>query len=270
MKVRHAAFSAFAAAAIGLASCSDALQLPAFLNDSIIEADMAASAGDAIAAAIADMATNEAQAGLQSESDIVSFQSMSAIDPTYTRVRTCHDANDAVVANCTPLNSVRRIVTHVTFDGTRTGSSTGSGGVTTTWTSNVHFVADDTLQRIFNTAQPPVETSRRHSGIFTGNDTVAFTQGEFSRNVTANSSDSVQAVTWNMPRTQNPFPVSGRIVRMANWRIEAAGESRSYTREVSRRIVVEFPADAQGNVVLRINNLTCSLNLVTRVVSNCE
>jgi hypothetical protein len=227
---------------------------------------MAASAGDAIAQAVTDMAANESQAGLAA----ISSSNLAALEPVYVRTRTCYNATGGVVANCTPLSSVRRIVTHVTVDGSRTGSRTTEGGVPTTWTANVHLVADDTLERVFNTAQPPVETSRIHSAFITGDDTVVFNQGTFTRTVVETSEDDVNAVTWNLPRSQNPFPVSGEIVRNVHWMVTASGDNRTVTRELSRRVEVDFPPDAQGNVVLKINDLTCNLNLVTRVVSNCQ
>jgi hypothetical protein len=33
---------------------------------------------------------------------------------------------------------------------------------------------------------------------------------------------------------------------------------------------VDFPADAQGNVVLHVNDKTCNLNLVTHTVTGCQ
>jgi hypothetical protein len=33
---------------------------------------------------------------------------------------------------------------------------------------------------------------------------------------------------------------------------------------------VDYPADAQGNVVLHINDKTCNLNLTTHAVTNCQ
>jgi len=42
------------------------------------------------------------------------------------------------------------------------------------------------------------------------------------------------------------------------------------TRDVTKRIEVTFPADAQGNVQLTINATTCNLNLVTHKVTNCN
>jgi hypothetical protein len=269
VKINRAVYLSLSAAAFAVAACGDAFDVPAFANDEIIEADMAASAGDAIATSLADMAANETQAGLQSIS-VTPYPSASAIDPAYSRTRTCYDAADAVVANCIPLAQVRRIVTHVTFDGTREGVSETEGGLPVTWVTNVHLVADDTVRRLYNQAQPAVETARSHSALITARDTATFTQGPFSRHVTAASDDSVRAVTWNLPHSQNPFPVAGKIIRMLNWRVTASGDNRSFTRDVRRRVEVQFPADAQGNVVLTINDKTCNLNLVTRVVSDCH
>lgn len=269
VKIKRTVSITLSVAAFAVAACSDVLDIPSFVNDAVIESDMAASAGDGIATTIADMAANESQAGLQAiSSDVAAYPTASAVD--YSRSRTCYDGNDAVVANCNPIAQVRRIVTHVTVDGTREGSSNVEGGIPVTWLANVHLVADDTVRRVFNTAQPPVETSRNHSALITGRDTVTFTQGPFTRLVAEAFDDSVRAVTWNLPRSTNPFPVSGSIVRRVNWHVTASGENRTVERDVSRRIEVVFPADAQGNVVLHINDRTCNLNLVTHIVSQCE
>jgi len=42
------------------------------------------------------------------------------------------------------------------------------------------------------------------------------------------------------------------------------------TRDFTKRIEVDFPADAQGNVVLKIDAKVCNLNLVTHAVTNCQ
>jgi hypothetical protein len=64
--------------------------------------------------------------------------------------------------------------------------------------------------------------------------------------------------------------VSGSIVRNVQIHIVATKLDVTQTRDVTRRVELDFPADAEGNVVLKINDKTCSLNLVTRVVSGCE
>jgi hypothetical protein len=77
-------------------------------------------------------------------------------------------------------------------------------------------------------------------------------------------------VTWNLPRANNPFPVSGSIVRVAAVHVVVTRANRTETRDVNRKITVTFPADAQGNVVLTVNDKTCNLNLVSHIVSGCQ
>lgn len=270
MKISTVTPVVLAVAAMSFAACNDATSTRNILaTDAIVTADVASSAGDAIAQSVSDMMANESTGGLAgiSASSAVSAE-MAPV--TYSRARTCFDATGAVVANCSPIASVRKIVTRVTIDGGRSGSSTTEGGVTKTWSGAVHRVVDDTVQRVFNTAQPPAETQRVHGAVATARDTTTFTEGAFSRLVAESANDTVKLLTWNLPRTSNPWPVSGSIVRAVAVHLVATRENRTETRDVTRRVEVTFPADAQGNVVLKVNDKTCNLNLVTHAVTNCR
>jgi hypothetical protein len=260
---------AAAVATMGLAACESLGPNSSLTNDAAINADVAHSSGDAIASVVEAMSANEVFAGL---SNVTAGPPAAATSNslTFDRTRTCYDASDAVVNNCSPLSSVRKVVTHVEIDGSRSGSHTTSGGGEATWLGVVHRVLDDTLTRNFNSAQPPVETSRTHTLIGTAHDTSTFTGDRIVRVVAETALDSIRAVTWNLPRSTNPFPVSGSIVRNVEIKVTAASETRTESREVSRRIQVNFPADAQGNVTLMINDRTCTLNLVTHVVRDCQ
>lgn len=260
-----------AVAALGLAACSSSTAtLPSLYNDSTVTVDVATSAGDAAAAAIETMQANEATAG--ASADLVGSTALLATSPapTVNRTRTCYDANGAVVAGCIPITSVRKIVTHATIDGTRNGSSTTTGGTSATWTGVVHRVSNDTLTRNFNTASPSVETSRTHSDLAVGHDTTMFTDGTMTRNAVEVTRDTVKAVTWNLPRTTNPFPVSGSIVRVDSVHVSLTKGTQTNTKDVVRIVEVDFSGDAQGNAVLKVNGKTCNLNLVTHVVSGCH
>jgi hypothetical protein len=188
----------------------------------------------------------------------------------YVRMRTCYDAAGAVVANCTPMSSVRKIVVHLTANGTRSGQHTTTGGTTDTWTGAVHRTTDDTVARVFTTAVPPVETSRIHSAVTLGRDTTTFTSAQSSRVTTEAANDSIKLVTWNLPRSANPYPASGKIVRVVNVHVVATKGTKTETRDVKRTVEVTFPPDAQGNVVMKVNDKTCNLNLVTHAVTNCH
>jgi len=253
-------------AAAVLSACESTSPVSALVSDSTISADVASSAGDAIATALETMTQNEGLAALPGLSADVAGPFADNVF-SYDRTRSCYDANNAVVAACSPLSTVRKIVTHVEIDGSRTGSRSTEGGNTVTWSGSVHRIADDTLTRNFNAA---VEASRSHSGYIVGDDALTFSDGTISRVVTEATRDSIKAVTWNLPRSANPWPVSGSVVRAVAVHVVATRENETRTRDVTRLVRVVFPADAQGNVVLTINDKTCNLNLVTHRILNCQ
>ena len=240
---------------------------PSVFQDAAVTADIAASAGDAMVQSVAEMTANEVAASMPM---ILSVDGAPANATTVNRSRTCYDAADAVVANCSPIASVRKIVTNVTIDGTRDGTRPSGNGGEATWTGAVHRVMSDTIRRDFNTATTPQEVSRTHSGITTGNDTTTFTESDFTRKASEQVRDTIKAVKFNLPRSSNPWPVSGSIVRVTTVKVTVTKGALSESRDMTRRVTVTFPPDAQGNVVLTVNETTCSLNLVTRRVTNCQ
>ena len=220
-----------------------------------------------MASAVETMIGNETFNALPSIASATG-EALPALDAA--RSRTCYDANNAVVANCTPLSSVRKIVTHVEINVSRTGSSSTEGGTSKTWTGVVHRISNDTLVRTFNTAQPPAEVSRTHSDVTAGHDTTTFTDGTLSRKVTEATRDTVKAVKFNLPRSSNPWPISGSIVRVDTVHATATKDNKTEDRTVVRNVTLTFPPDAQGNVVLTVNDKTCNLNLTTHAVTNCH
>jgi hypothetical protein len=263
------AFGACAALTVlAVAACSDSTSsdaVAALLPDSTITADVASTSGDAIASSVETMVASEATtampaAALAAPASSVSFQ----------RIKTCLNGSGVVVPACSPIDSVRKIIFHVTADGTRDGSNTVTGGNTVTWSGAIHRVADDTIARNFNSAVPPVEISRTHNAVSTAHDTTSFSDNTVSRTHDEAAHDTVKAVTWNLPRSNNPFPISGSIVRVDSIHAVATKNGQTVTRDAVRTVEVDFPADNQGNVVLKINGKTCNLNLVTHKVSNCH
>jgi hypothetical protein len=259
MKRSTLKYLVMAGAAIGLAACSDSTT-PSLISDTQLTADVAASTGDAAATTVENLVLNETNVALPTAMPSPGFDVLGS-PPAIVRSRTCYDASNAVVASCTPLSSVVKIVFHWTEDGSRSGAN---------FTGVVHRVRDVTVTRNFNSAVPPVEVSRTHSGVGTANDTAAFNNGTINRTVVEAASDSIQGVTWNLPRANNPFPISGKLVRNVAIHATFQSANRTETRDVTKRIEVDFPADAQGNVVLKLDAKTCNLNLVTHAVSNCQ
>ena len=247
-----------AAAAASLAACSDntTAAVSTNLSDSTISADVATTSGDAIASSVSDMVVSENSAALPTSGPNPVEQNSDSV--VYSRSRTCFDSTGTVLSNCQPVSAIRKVVIHVQVDGTRTG---------TNFFGAVHRLRDDTVSRNFTGA---TETSRTHDAVGTAKDTSNFDNGTVSRVFDENAQDSVEGITWNLPRNTNPFPVAGTFVRNVAVHAEFHGPNRDETRDVTRRVEVDFPADAQGNVVLKINAKTCNLNLVTRSVTNCH
>ncbi len=254
--------------AAALAACEGTSPISSLVSDSTVTSDVAISAGDAIATALTNMALNEgalALPGADANENNTPFGADN--DLSFNRVRTCFDANNAVVQGCSPLSSVRKVVTLVNINGSRSGSRSTEGGRTVTWYGAVHRTSNDTVTRNFNGS---TEVSRTHSDLTVGRDTLTFTDGEVSRLIAESANDSIKAVTWNIPRSSNPFPISGSVVRFVSVHVVATSGNETRTRDVTRKVSVVFPADSQGNVVLTINDKTCNLNLVTHAVSNCQ
>ena len=149
------------------------------------------------------------------------------------------------------------------MDGFRTGAFVTGG---------VHRVRDWTLTRNFSTAATPVEVSRTHDGVGTSADTLTYANAttDVTRVHDEAAVDSVVGVTFNLPHASNPWPVSGTIIRHVSRPRGDRSPTRNETRDVTRRVTVDFPADAQGNVVLHVNDKTCNLNLVTHAVTGCH
>jgi hypothetical protein len=258
---------AMATSLVGLAACKESTSAPTALFDNVtVTTDVAQSAGDAAATTVETVLGNEAAAALPSP-PAPAFDLFGGPSFTYTRSRTCYDGSGAVVAGCTPMSSVRKIVTHVTVDGNRSGTNSTAGAATVNWSGAVHRVADDTATRNFTNT---TETSRTHSAAGTAHDTTTFSNGTVSRTHVEAAHDAVKALTWNLPRSSNPYPVSGSIVRLDSLHTTFVKGTQTETRDLVKSVEVDFPADAQGNVVLKIDGKTCNLNLVTHAVTNCK
>lgn len=229
--------------------------------DAQVTADVAAAAGDAIATDVATMVGNETFAALPTPG--LDFDLFGTRDDaiSYTRTRTCYDANGLEVVNCSPLSSVRSIVVHVAFSGSHTGPYLVVA---------LHRTRDWTITRNFT---DQTETSRTHDGVGTSADTVVATSAldaGATRTHQVAAVDSADAVTFELPRATNPWPASGKMVRRVVGHVEVVSSTQQMTRDYTRRVEVDFPADAQGNVVLLVNDKTCNLNLVTHTVSGCH
>jgi len=246
-----------AAAIVFLAACSNDTTSPSLVDQTTLTTDVASSAGDAIATDVSAIVGNETSVNLAPP-----VQGAPASDSvSYTRTRTCFDATGTAIA-CVPLANVRQIATHWSF--VAVVNDTAANGAV--FSGNASRVADDTLFRNFTSG---TETSRTHDGVGTGYDTLTFVGPNVTRTHNASGIDSVVAVTWNVPRvTLFDPPASGKVIRNVSVHATFTSATRSQTTDVTKRVEVDF--NGTINVPLRIDNLTCNLNLLTHRVSNCQ
>ncbi|HXY20553.1 MAG TPA: hypothetical protein VEH83_11205 [Gemmatimonadales bacterium] len=258
MKSRTVVHLAAAAGLLALGACSESTSPSASLIDqTTLTTDVASSSGDAIAADVQVVSTDEGFAGLAAPIDLAP-----ATDSvSYTRVRTCYDSTGTSTACGT--SAVRKAALFVSFSWAR--HDTAANGAV--FLGAVKRVAYDTLFRNYTGT---TETSRTHDGVSTGTDTTSFAGPNVTRTYDEAGSDSIDAVTYDLPRSSNPWPISGKIVRAVSLHATFTSATRSDTTDVTKRVEVDFPPDNEGNVVLKIDGKTCNLNLVTHHVTNCQ
>ncbi len=233
--------------------------------DSTITDNVAVTAGDAIATSIAAMVDNENAATLGS----VRAASRPAFSDeiTVARTVTCYDAAGGEVVDCSPLSSVKSVVAHVALNGSRNGT-VNRDGKNIAVAFAVHRVADDTTTRNFT---GDAETSRTHDALGVAHDTATFTSEDGTLQMAEAAHDTFDGVTFDLPHANNPWPSAGTVTRVDTVHVEATQGSNTDSRTVIRNISVQFPADNQGNVTITIGGETsCTLNLVTHVVNNCQ
>jgi hypothetical protein len=240
-----------AAMLLGAAACAD-LGGPEVLTDDVVSEDMAISSGEAVASAVGELIGNEVFSGLAGAAPAGAPAAPEEIE--ISRSRTCYDEDGNEQQQCNNLTTAS-IRIQWTVDGTKE---------TQHLSASIHHTHDATISGLLGE-----ETSRTHNGIGTSDDTVTITRENLTKTVAESSVDSVRNVVFNLPRSTNPWPVSGSIVRNVSATITVSGP-REETRTVSRRIEVTFPPDSQGNVSIQVGDVTCTLNLVTRAVTSCS
>jgi hypothetical protein len=96
------------------------------------------------------------------------------------------------------------------------------------------------------------------------NDSSTYAVNEITRTFAYAAADTVAALRFTLPRSANPYPTSGSISRNLSLHVTAGSFSKTITR--SAKLTFDGTAIAE----LQVGALTCSLDLVTGVVSGCH
>jgi hypothetical protein len=243
---------------VGFVACSET-SAPSVITDEDITTDVAMNAGDAVVTDITQMLGSESFAGMSGSAPAGSPPDHPPLN--VTRSRTCYDAAGSVQAQCDQATTASVLI-QLSASGTISFTDSVRG---VTVTGSTARARKDSISGLAGT-----ETSRTHNGSGSGLDSLTISGSRGTRASVESSNDTTDNIVFNLPRSSNPWPASGRIIRNVTGSVSWTGGDQQGTRSFTRRVVVQFPADSQGNVTITINDHTCNLNLVTRRVTNCS
>jgi hypothetical protein len=145
---------------------------------------------------------------------------------------------------------------------TVSGSSTANGNPART----VWFNHADTATMVVKRGATTVQ----HVWTGTGarRDSASTVRGDATHQYHYTAFDTATAVTFNLPRSQYPWPQSGTVVHNVTTLFTAQSGARTYSKTLTRRAEVTF--NGTRTVTLKVGELTCTLDLQTHAVSGCK
>lgn len=141
-------------------------------------------------------------------------------------------------------------------------SSEGPVGNGTSISGIAHKSGEQTLSGLLGH-----EATRAWNGVAVSADTTIYNDVSGMRRYAGVQVDSVKGVVYVQPRAPGNYPLSGEIVRVANFLVTTSGNG-SETRSISRIITTTFNGTAA--VAIRIGAISCTLHLDKRTVDGCS
>src|SRR4051794_20426894 len=280
MKFGKSMLAAALIVASGAVGCSADLVGPPTLDDAQINADIAATSGDAIASQIAGFNDNVAAAGsfsMVAPSYNVSVggrgASLNGISPTcsyasgrYTCAATTeqgvsvsrsfafYNAQGQTVQNWDPT-----VVESVNFQ----AQVDGDFSKDFVWNLSIHRTANLTVSGLISHAP-----QRTWNGTGTGNDAISHVGLDGVRSLSGTSSVAVANVVMPAKDAVSQIPLSGSIAIDVDYTAAMQGATGSVSKEVTRHVAVTF--DGTNAPALQIGALHCVLHLDTHSVDSCQ
>jgi len=280
MKFRHP-FLTVAALLLttGAIACSADIIAPPTLDDAQIDADIAASSGDAVASQITSFGDNVTAAG--SFTMVAPSYSLSAggsarldgVPPTcsyaagryscaatteqglnVTRSFAFYNAQGQTVQTWDP-NVIESVNFQAQIDGNFTRDFVWNAGVHRTQNVTVSGLISHSPQRIWN-------------GTGTGHDTVSHIGLEGVRKLAGSADVAVTNVVMPGKDAASQVPLSGSITLDVDYTASLEAATGSVSKAVSRHVVVTF--DGTNAAALQIGSMSCTLHLDTKSVDSCH
>ena len=266
---------------VGAVACSTDLAAPPSLDDTQIDADIAATSGDAVASQITSFNDNVAAAGsfsMIAPSFNVGVGSgskpgMNGISPTcsyasgryscsatteqgltVTRSFAFYNGQGQTVQNWDPA-----VVESVNFQAQVDGDFSRDF----VWNVSIHRTANLTVSGLISHAP-----QRLWNGTGSGNDAISHVGLDGIRSLSGTSSVTVTNVLMPGKDAASQIPLSGSIGIDVQYTASLQGATGSASKEVTRHVAVTF--DGTNSPALQIGSLHCLLHLDTHSVDSCQ
>ncbi|MGH7664646.1 MAG: hypothetical protein ACRENI_10190 [Gemmatimonadaceae bacterium] len=261
-------------ATMALAACNDGATDPSPADDQLIR-DLAVSAGDAIATEVGVFLGSE----MTLHDGATSSVSVGSANASARRSENCTFDGGSGRFNCT-------VVTDRGLTITRSFALYDAGGNAqdhydrhTTASADFHTTVTGTLERDGYTATVARSADATLSGL-EGSETSRSWNGASSAEVSAEhvsdaglrryeklATGTVSAVVVGVPRSENPWPISGSIAHHVTVTRTREGAT-DVSRTASRRVVVTF--NGTQFVPLTVNDIAFTLDLATGKITRVE
>ncbi|MFL5575822.1 MAG: hypothetical protein ACJ79S_07645 [Gemmatimonadaceae bacterium] len=263
----------------GVAACdsSTAPRAPGAV-DAQVSADVAATAGEGVAADVASLLADETLAGVAAGAALSGARAATVAEAAgcpfdaatqyhlcsrttergldLTRRYQFRDASGAPMESYDPERTAA-----IAFGRTLDGHLSGTTAAGVSWTAATHQSAERIVSGLAG-----AETQRVWNGSGSSADTTTHSDGATTRHYAATTAHLARNVVVKLPRSSFPWPQSGTMTRTVSADLEVVG-ARDGTRRVSRTVTVTFNGTAR--VPLVVNDLSCTLDLETGRVSDC-
>jgi hypothetical protein len=269
--------------AAGAVACSSDLSGPPALDDAQINADIAATSGDAVATQIASFSDDVTAAGsftmISPSFNVSAPGSNGAGQPRYGISATCsYTAGRYSCAATTEqgLTVSRSFAfynaqgqTVQNFDPATVESANfqaqidGNFQRDLVWTAGVHRTRNVTVSGLIS-----MSPQRKWNGTGTGADTLTHIGLDGIRSLAGTSTATLTNVVMPGKDAASQIPLSGSISVVVDYTASIEGMTATVSKEVTRTVTVTF--NGTLTPTLQIGTLTCQLHLDTHTVDSCQ
>lgn len=253
----------------GIAACADSTSPGTRISDAQLTADAASDAGDATVFDIAQMIGSEEQAGAAPASAGTLGLSSAAAVCAYSSGVGRFLCPTVVTPDGLTLNRSYAVfaggVAQAAYSASATDSMNFQTHLEGSLTRGLRSAWFNHTRTMTVSGMAGAETQRTWNGTGVRSDSSSVTENSVARRSKFQSVDAISNVVFRIPRSANPYPLSGTIthdIAVSSTVERAAG---NYTRSAARHVVVTF--NGTSTAAMTVGSKSCTLDLATHDVS---